>query len=82
MQQMTGVPIKNLALPGADMTEALGMAAKLTPEDKVVLIEIGGIDLLAGVSSEEFARRLEAFLLKVTSPGRVVASFELPLLPL
>jgi acyl-CoA thioesterase I len=82
MQQMTGVPVKSLALPGAELAEALTMAAKLRREDRVVLIEIGGNDLLSGVSSEEFAKRLEALLVKATSPGRVLVSFELPLLPL
>jgi len=81
MQQMTGVPVKNLALAGADTAEALTMAAKLTPEDHLVLVEIGGNDLLSGVSSQEFAHRLDTLLRKVTSPGRVVVMFELPLLP-
>jgi acyl-CoA thioesterase-1 len=81
MQQMTGVPVKNLALPGADSLEALTAAAKLKLEDRVVLIEIGGNDLLSGVPSKEFARRLEAILGSVTSPNRVVVMFELPLLP-
>ena len=81
MQQMTGVPVKNLALPGADLLEALTTVARLKPEDRVVLIEIGGNDLLSGVPSGEFARRLEAVLERVTSPDRVVVMFELPLLP-
>jgi acyl-CoA thioesterase-1 len=81
MQQMTGVPVKNLALPGTDTAEALTMAAKLTSEDHLVLLEIGGNDLLSGASSEEFAHRLDALLRKVTSHGRVVVMFELPLLP-
>jgi acyl-CoA thioesterase I len=81
MQQMTGVPVRNLALPGADSLEALTIVTKLTPEDRVVLIEIGGNDLLSGVPAREFARRLEAILGRVTSPDRIVAMFELPLLP-
>lgn len=80
-QQTTGVPVKNLALPGADLEEGLKQAVKLTPEDKVVLIEMGGNDLLSGVSAGEFARRLEALLVRVTTSGRIVAMFELPLLP-
>lgn len=62
MQQMTGVPVEKLALPGAGSLEALTTVAKLTPEDRIVLIEIGGNDLLSGVPSREFARRLGQFL--------------------
>jgi lysophospholipase L1-like esterase len=47
----------------------------------VVLIEIGGNDLLGGVPPEEFKRGLEAILAKVALPGRTVVMFELPLLP-
>jgi acyl-CoA thioesterase-1 len=81
MQQTTGVPVKNLALPGAQAIEGRAMAAKVTPEDCVVLIEIGGNDLLAGVPSSEFEQALGAILSKVATPGRTVIMFELPLLP-
>jgi acyl-CoA thioesterase-1 len=81
IQQTTRVTVKNLSLPGADLEEALKIAARLTPEDRVVLIEIGGNDLLSGVPSEVFVRRLEALLSEVSSSGRTVTMFELPLLP-
>jgi acyl-CoA thioesterase-1 len=57
------------------------MAAQVLPEDRVVLIEIGGNDLLAGLPSSEFGRSLEAILSIVATPGRTVVMFELPLLP-
>ncbi len=81
MEQMTGVPVKNLAQPGATVIEGQAMAAKVTPQDRVVLIEIGGNDLIAGVPSGTFGRGLEEIVVKVASPGRVIAMFELPLLP-
>ncbi len=81
LQQRSGVSVTNLARPGAQVSEALSMAQELTPDDHVVLIEIGGNDLLMGVSSEEFEQYLDALLSKVTAPGRTVAMFELPLLP-
>jgi acyl-CoA thioesterase-1 len=82
MQEMTGVSVRSLALPGADLVEALTLTTELTPEDRVVLIEIGGNELLSGVPSREFARRLEAVLKRIVLRDRVVAMFELPLLPL
>jgi len=81
LQETTGIPVKNLARPGAQSRDALTMAEKLTPEDHVVLVEIGGNDLLEGVPSEEFAKALNALLSKVIAPGRTVVMFELPLFP-
>lgn len=81
MQQMTGVPVKNLALPGAQTMEGLGMASKVTPEDRIVLIEIGGNDLLNGVPPQKFGQALEAILSRLVAPGRTIVMFELPLLP-
>jgi hypothetical protein len=45
------------------------------------VIEIGGNDLLMGVSAEEFGRALDALISKVIAPGRTGVMFELPLLP-
>jgi hypothetical protein len=81
MQQLTGWPIKNLARPGAQLMDAKIIAKQVDPEDRVVLVEIGGNDLLSGEPSNEFARGLEATLFELSAPGRTVAMFELPLLP-
>ena len=81
LQQANGIAVRNLARPGAQSSEGLTMAEKLTPEDHVVLIEIGGNDLLEGVPSEEFGKALDALLSKVSAPGRTVVMFELPLFP-
>jgi acyl-CoA thioesterase-1 len=81
MQQMTGFEVTNLALPGAGVMEAQAMADKVTPDDRVVLIEIGGNDLLGGVPSDEFGRGLEAIAAKLAAPERTLVMFELPLLP-
>jgi acyl-CoA thioesterase I len=81
LQQTSGISVTNLARPGAQVSEGLSMARRLTPDDTVVLVEIGGNDLLMGESSDEFGKALEALLSKVTAPGRTVVMFELPLLP-
>src|SRR5277367_3402951 len=47
MQQLTGVPVKNLSRPGAQTAEGPEIAAKVTPDDCVVLVEIGGNDLFS-----------------------------------
>jgi len=81
MQATTGIRVKNLSSVGAFTAEGLGMAAKVESEDRVVLIEMGGNDLIGGVLSVQFGRSLDALLQKVTAPGRTVVMFELPLLP-
>jgi len=81
LQQTTGIAVRNLARPGAQSRDGLTMAEKLTPEDHVVLIEIGGNDLLEGVPSAEFGKALDTLLLKVIAPERIVVMFELPLFP-
>jgi len=81
MQEITGIPTKNLSQPGTTALDGMDMATKVTPDDRVVLVEIGGNDLLSGVPSSEFGRSLEAILSKLAAPGRTVVMFELPLLP-
>jgi lysophospholipase L1-like esterase len=48
----------------------------------LLIIELGGNDLLGGSNADEFRRDLTALLASVSQPGRIVAMFELPLLPL
>jgi acyl-CoA thioesterase I len=81
LQQTTGVLVNNLALPGATTADGKAMARKVKPADHIILIELGGNDLLAGISSNVFADNLEALLSQVSEPGRTVVMFELPLLP-
>jgi lysophospholipase L1-like esterase len=81
LQQTCGVEVRNLARPGAQVSEGLLMASGLTDGDHLVLIEIGGNDLLMGVSSDEYGKALNALLSKVAGPNRTVLMFELPLLP-
>jgi acyl-CoA thioesterase-1 len=76
-----GVPVKNLSRVGATTEDAIAAAASLTAEDHLVLIEIGGNDLIANVPSMTFEKNLEALLRRVSGSERTVVMFELPLLP-
>lgn len=80
-QQQTGIAVRNLSRPGAGVTAARSMAAQVKPQDTVVLIEIGGNDLLSGESAEEFGRTLDSLLSLLSTPRRTLVMFELPLLP-
>jgi acyl-CoA thioesterase-1 len=81
MQRVTGVQVKNLSRPGATIADGLALADGVTHEDRLILIELGGNDLIAGEPSDVFARGLEALLAKLAMSGRTVVMFELPLLP-
>ena len=80
-QQITGVPVKNVSKPGAGVIDGRAMAERITPDDRIVLIEIGGNDLLSGTPSVEFGRNLDRLLSKLAVPERTIVMFELPLMP-
>lgn len=81
LEQTKGISVRNLARVGATAIDAAAMAKNVRPDDKLVLIEIGGNDMISGRSSAEFSELLEATLIKISSPQRAVAMMELPLLP-
>jgi lysophospholipase L1-like esterase len=81
MERTTGVQVRNLSRPGATMTDGIALADGVTHEDHLILIELGGNDLIAGEPSDTFERGLEALSAKLAVSGRTIAMFELPLLP-
>ncbi len=78
---LVDVETVNHARAGANTHQALRQAEEITDDDCIVLIEIGGNDLLSGTSSGEFRTKLEALLKRVRRPQRRIVMFELPLLP-
>lgn len=81
LERQTGIRLENLSVPGAGVTDAVAMAARVVPEDSMVVIEIGGNDFLSGVSSGEFSQKLDLLLSRLAAPSRLLVMFELPLLP-
>jgi acyl-CoA thioesterase-1 len=77
------VEVHNLALPGAKAASALTrQASRLPAEGGLVLIEIGGNDLLGvEASARQFEQDLDALLAHARAPGRTLLMFELPLPP-
>lgn len=80
-QRTTGLPVKNLARPGSGVHDAMSMAEQINPSDHMVLLEIGGNDLLADLPTTEFAAGLDSLLRKISAPDRTIVMFELPLIP-
>jgi acyl-CoA thioesterase I len=76
-------PIQNLARVGATTAAALqSQAPQLPATGGILIVEIGGNDLLGGTSSAGFARDLNRLLQAICVPGRTVLMFELALPPL
>lgn len=66
---------------GATVSSALEQAEAVGPEERLVLLEIGGNDLLEGKAPEAFEAGLDRLLSAVCRPGRTVVMLELPLPP-
>lgn len=73
--------IQDLSHPGGTAATALAQAKSQQIVSAVVILEIGGNDLLGDTSSAKFSRDLDALLAYVCTPERQVIMFELPLPP-
>ncbi|WP_422931864.1 SGNH/GDSL hydrolase family protein [Singulisphaera sp. PoT] len=76
-----GVEVRDHAVAGADVASALSQVAAISDEENLVLLEIGGNDILGRTSPKRFEAGLEKLLAAVSRPGRVVVMLELPLPP-
>jgi acyl-CoA thioesterase I len=76
------IDVVDLAQMGATCSSAMKQADGLPIDGGVLLLEIGGNDLLGSTSAEKFAHDLDQLLSKVCTLNRTVLMFELPLPPL
>ena len=75
------IDVVDLSHVGAFVDSGLKMANSLPSEGGLVLVELGGNDLLGGPSAKEFDHGLDQLLARVCVAGRTVLMFELPLPP-
>ncbi len=76
-----GVVVHDHSQAGAKVASALRQAASLSPDERLVLLEIGGNDILGETTPAAFEAGLARLLSAVCRPGRVVVMLELPLPP-
>lgn len=76
------IPVVSHAQMGATVQSARKQALGLPEVRCLVLVAIGGNDLLGPTTDAEFAERLDALLTEICRPDRVVLMLELPLPPL
>lgn len=82
LRQSSKLEIHDHSQAGATTADAVAQADDIPAERCLVLIEIGGNDLLGPTTAKEFREALDRLLTKVASPDHQVLMFELPLLPL
>jgi lysophospholipase L1-like esterase len=72
---------RSFSAGGAKVEDALVGARRINQEDALVIIEIGGNDLLSGTSIPKFREGLEKLMALACGQRRIVAMVELPLPP-
>lgn len=76
------VELIDLSRAGETVNSACEQAAKIEPGPAVVILEIGGNDLLGETTAADFERGLSQLLEQAHQPGKQLVMFELPLPPL
>lgn len=76
---VSGIPVVSLSFPGATTKTILKNTDKIQDESSIVLLEIGGNDLLAG--NPTFYEDLDRLMGLVAAPNRHLVMVELPLPP-
>ncbi len=77
----TGIPVRSLAVGGGTCASALPDAARIPADATLVLLEIGGNDILGRTSLPRFADDLDRLMAAVSAPGRTVVMLEVPAPP-
>lgn len=75
------IQVQDISHIGETAASALKRTKTQSIESSVVLVEIGGNDILGSTTTTEFARDLDALLAYLEAPDRQVIMFELPLPP-
>lgn len=73
--------VQDISHMGETAAAALKRVKKQQISASIVIVEIGGNDLLGSTTSAEFELDLDALLAYITAPNRQVVMFELPLPP-
>lgn len=81
LSDVSGEKVVNLARAGATVETAMDQIHGITSSNSLVLIEIGGNDLLGSTDSDTFYMQLDRLLAELKSQNQQIVMFELPLLP-
>lgn len=81
LAEMTPLRIVNLAQPGATVESAIVQARGVSDPRSLVVVEIGGNDLLGEAAASAFRRTLDALVSSLSSNQHQILLLELPLFP-
>lgn len=81
LEEMAHLRIVNLAQPGATVDGAIAQAKGIVQPHSVVIVEIGGNDLLGEANAPEFQRHLDTLVSALCADQHQVLLLELPLFP-
>jgi acyl-CoA thioesterase I len=81
LADLSGAKVINLAKAGATVDTAMDQAVRVASTNSLVIVEIGGNDLLGSTDSRTFYVQLDKLLAKLKSGNAHIVMFELPLLP-
>lgn len=79
--QITGLNVVNVARAGATAGDASAQVREITESNAVVIVEIGGNDLLGGTDSTTFQKQFDALISSLYLAHHQIAIMELPLFP-
>jgi len=82
LEREKSVRIEDHSRPAARTATVLKLVNETSLPDGIVILEIGGNDVLSSTPVAEFRRDLKATLEQLASPSRQIIMFELPLPPL
>lgn len=81
LQRTHGIAVQDLSHVGDTVGSARKRVASRNIDSELVLLEIGGNDILGSTTPAEYAANLDALLAELESPGRQLVMLELPLPP-
>lgn len=81
LARIVNAPIKDASQPGATLKSARTQSDSLGDRPGLLILEIGGNDLLEGLPVHKFEQDLDLLLQMVKQPNRTIVMFELPLPP-
>lgn len=76
------IAVQDISHVGETVSSAFKRISSQEIDSPIVILEIGGNDILGSTTSAQFARDLEALLAHLEAPNRQLVMFELPLPPL
>ena len=81
LEEMTHLRTVNLARPGATVEGAIAQAKGIVHPHGIVIVEIGGNDLLGGTNASVFHEQLDTLVSALCADQHSVLLLELPLFP-